>query len=592
MRIKYLDGTRLYRAFLAGGNAVISDQIYLNKINVFPVPDSDTGTNLASTMRSIAETAVPSRSIKTTLQSIADAALVGARGNSGLIFAQFVYGISNELRNEVKISTKAFGEYVKRAVRYAYQSLVSPVEGTMITLIHDWAEAVYEHRQKTSDFAELLSHSLPIARESLKETPKKLSVLAKAGVVDAGAKGFVDFLEGVVHFITKGNIKAISRFNASLRDTLVAVHAQRSSIRERYCSEALLLGKNLDLESIRKQIQQYGNSAIVAGSAEKARIHIHTDHPAELFFKLKNYGSIAQIKADDMVRQYEASHSRKSNVALVSDSSCDLPPEVIDDFQIHLIPQHVHFGESLFLDKVTITPDQFYTLLKTQKNSPKSSQTSLATIEDLFSFLACHYESILVVTISDKLTGTFNLCQKAAEKIVDKKIAVHNSRHISVSLGLIVMRMAEALREGKSYEEIACLVQDWISKTKLLVDINTLKYLVRGGRVSPLRGLLAKLLNLKPIITLDSEGKTMNFGKSFSRRGNMKKILEIIRKSAEERKLWKYAIVHAQNPRRAQRYAEELSRILGQNPAYIMDVSPVIGVHTGIGAIGIAFMSE
>jgi DegV family protein with EDD domain len=592
MRIKYLDGMRLYRAFLAGGNAVISDQNYLNKINVFPVPDADTGTNLASTMRSIAESVVPSRSIKTTLKSIADAALVGARGNSGLIFAQFLYGISNELRNEVKISTKAFGEYVKRAVYYAYQSIVSPVEGTMITLIHDWAEAVYERRQKTGDFVELLSDSLQTARISLRETPKKLSVLAKAGVVDAGAKGFVDFLEGVVHFMTKGNIKAISRFKTFLQDAQVPIHARRSSIRERYCSEALILGKNLDQESLRKEVQQYGNSAIVAGSAEKARIHIHTDHPADLFFKLKNYGSIAQIKADDMVRQYEASHARKSNIALVTDSSCDLPQEVLDDYQIHLIPQHVHFGESLFLDKVTITPDQFYTMLKTQKESPKSSQTGLATIENLFSFLESHYEAILAVTISDKLTGTFNLCQRAAEKIRDKKITVLNSRHISVSLGLVVMRIAEALREGKPYEEVVRLANDWISKTKVWVDINTLKYLVRGGRISPAKGLLAKLLNLKPIITLDSEGKSMNFGKSFSRRRNMKKILKIIQKAAEQERIWKYAIVHAQNPRRAQMYAEELSQRLGQNPAYIMDVSPVIGVHTGIGTVGIALMSE
>ena len=98
MKIRYLDGNRLYYAFLAGGQAVIRDQAYLNKINVFPVPDSDTGTNLASTMRSIAERARASRSANITLDSIADAALLGARGNSGLIFAQFLYGLSQEIR--------------------------------------------------------------------------------------------------------------------------------------------------------------------------------------------------------------------------------------------------------------------------------------------------------------------------------------------------------------------------------------------------------------------------------------------------------------------------------------------------------------
>jgi dihydroxyacetone kinase-like predicted kinase len=106
MKIKYLNGTRLYNAFLAGGEAVISDQSYLNKINVFPVPDSDTGTNLASTMRAIAQRAKASFAVHATLDSIADAAISGARGNSGIIFAQFIYGLSREMKNEVKSSAR------------------------------------------------------------------------------------------------------------------------------------------------------------------------------------------------------------------------------------------------------------------------------------------------------------------------------------------------------------------------------------------------------------------------------------------------------------------------------------------------------
>jgi len=144
MQIKYLDGDRLYYAFLIGGNAVIEDKNYLNKINVFPVPDSDTGTNMASTMRSIAEGAVLSRSAEATMQSIVDSALSGARGNSGLIFAQFLYGISEKIKNVKRISTSQFGESVKEAVKYAYKAIVSPVEGTMLTVMKDWADARQE----------------------------------------------------------------------------------------------------------------------------------------------------------------------------------------------------------------------------------------------------------------------------------------------------------------------------------------------------------------------------------------------------------------------------------------------------------------
>jgi DegV family protein with EDD domain len=590
MRIKYLDGYRLYYAVLVGGNSVIEDQNYLNKINVFPVPDSDTGTNLASTMRSIAEGAVPARPLSTTLRSIADAALSGARGNSGLIFAQFLYGVNEEVKDRKKISTQTFGEAVKKAINYAYKAIVSPVEGTMITVMKDWADEVYRQRIKKGDFVELLSDSLQVAQKSLRETPLKLAVLAKAGVVDAGAKGFVDFLEGITNFIRKGRLKNISKPKISWEESNFPVHSPEESVGYRYCSEALLTGENMDLDRIRKEIQSFGDSAIVAGSQEKARIHIHTDNPADLFFRLKNYGSITQIKADDMLKQHEVSFKRKSEIALVTDSSCDLPQGIIDDFQVHVIPFSISIGDSLFLDKITITPEQFYTLLKTHREFPTSSQPSPKTVQSLFSFLASHYESIIVIHISGKLSGAFKLSKEAASVFKEKKISLIDSRQLSASLGLIVLRTAEAIKDGNKHEDIVELVEDWIIKTKILVDIQTLEYMVRGGRVSPIKGLLAKILNLKPIISLDDEGKATASGKSFSRKGNMTKILSLAEDFSRKGEIWNYSIVHAQNLKRAKMYAEELERRLRKNPAYILDISPVIGVHNGIGAVGIALM--
>jgi hypothetical protein len=593
MKISYLDGPRLYYAFIVGGNEVIKDQKYLNKINVFPVPDSDTGTNLASTMRSIAEGAVLNPSIYETLRSIADMALSGARGNSGLIFAQFLHGIKEEIKSVKRISTKSFGETVKKAVQYAYESVVSPVEGTMLTVMKDWAEAVYQQRSIKRDFADLLTYSLQITKKSLIETRNKLPVLAKAGVVDAGAKGFVDFLVGITNFITTGKLRKIPKPTALWKeDTDYHVHKNKEAIEQRYCTEALLDGKGMNLDKIRDEIVPFGSSAIIAGSGEKVRIHIHTDHPADMFSRLKNYGSIIQIKADDMQKQYEAGYERKSKIALVTDSACDLPQEIIDEYQIHVIPFHLSFGDSLFLDKVTITPGQFYTLLKAHKELPKSSQPSLKTVQNLFSFLASHYESIIVVNISDKLSGAYKLSQQAASIVKNRKISTVNSRHLSVSLGLIVLRIAEEIRKGKPHQEIVKRAEEWILKTKILVDIQTLKYMVRGGRVSPMKGFLAKVLNLKPIVSLDSEGKGVAFGKSFSRKGNMNKIMRKIKDMTGREKLWNYAVVHAQNSTRAAEYAEKIKKFTHRDPAYIVDISPVIGVHNGIGAVGIALLFE
>jgi DegV family protein with EDD domain len=592
MKIRYINGRRLYYAFLAGGNAVISDQDYLNKINVFPVPDADTGTNLAATMRSIAETAVVSSSLKKTFRSIADAALAGARGNSGLIFAQFVHSLSNEIQNDHRITARNFAESSKRAVQAVYRAILSPVEGTMLTVMRDWAEAINQRAAGTGDFADLLAHSLQAARKSLMNTPKKLSALAKAGVVDAGAKGFVDFIEGVFHFTRAGKLRNIPRSVPLAPEIENKVHSFKNKITYRYCAEALLQGERMDLNKIRDLVGSFGDSAIVAGSAEKVRFHVHTNAPADLFFNLKDFGSFVQLKVDDMRQQYEVSHNRKRDVGLVVDSSCDLPSEFIDEHQIQVIPFTLSFGGTQFLDKLTITPEQFYTLLRTRREHPTTALPGLSLWQNLYSYLSTFYESILSFSISGGLSGAYATSRQAAEKFGDKKITVIDSKHLSVSMGLIVMRAAESLNAGMTHDEIVREAAGWIKKTRLLVDIATLKYMVRGGRVSPMKGLIGRMLNLKPIISLDRDGKAVASGKSFSRRGNMKRILRLVEEIGAREKIWRYAVVHAQNSSRAAEYAGKLTVLLGKPPAYVMNVSPVVGAHNGIGVIGIAVMSE
>ncbi len=594
LKIRYLNGNRLYYAFLAGGNAVIHDQSYLNRINVFPVPDGDTGTNLASTFRAIAEGAEAKRSIKETLKSIANAALYGAQGNSGLIFAQFLHGMSKEVgHHEWMLTTKAFGESVKRAAQHAYAAIVHPVEGTMITVIREWAEAVYQKASHTADFEELFAESLFTARQSLRETPLKLAVLAKANVVDAGAKGFVDFLEGILQFIKNGKLLRVQKTELDwIPPDEVKAPSKDKSLHNRFCSEALLVGTNLEIEGIRNIVQRYGDSAVVAGSEERVRIHVHTNTPDGLFFELKDRGTIAQIKVDDMKKQYEAVWSPKSKIAILTDSSCDLPRPIMDDRQIHFIPLNIVFGAQQFLDKMTILPDRFYDLLRTSKDHPKSAVPALKAFQNTMSFLSSHYESVIAITVSEGLSGTYGTFLKVAQSLTGRKISVIDSKSISAGLGLLVDRASELALAGHPHEEIVGQLESWVPKGRLFVDVLTLKYFIRGGRVSAVKGLAAQILNIKPVVSIGADGKAYNAAKTFSRKRMMAKVLELVRGVAEKDKLWGYAIVHAQNPARARAYEEALTGMLGFGPRYIMEVSPVIGVHSGIGAAAVALLSE
>ena len=138
-----------------------------------------------------------------------------------------------------------------------------------------------------------------------------------------------------------------------------------------------------------------------------------------------------------------------------------------------------------------------------------------------------------------------------------------------------------------SFEEIIATAPTWSDNTTIYTDINTLKYMVRGGRVPPLAGFIASLLNLKPIVSLDKNGKALVYGKSFSRAQNMRKIIKIIKTELQSRAVWEYAIVHAEAEERARQYAELLTSLIGKEPAWIMPLSPVVGVHNGPGTVGI-----
>src|ERR1035437_2637715 len=432
--VNEMDGRRLYYTFIAGARKVIEHQVELNKINVFPVNDGDTGTNLASTIRAVVDSIHPHRSYKVTADLIAETTLVNARGNSGIIFAQFLYGMSAETGNFKTITIKQFAESIKNSVRYIYEAVANPIEGTMLTVIKDWANYIYENRNRITDFNQLFIGSIDVLNRSLIATRSKLAVLTRANVVDAGARGFVLFVEGIIDFINYRNLKELIQIRVETAIFEKLDEALPEKVEFRYCTEALMKNSSVDNKTLMPLLEKYGNSIVVAGSDKMRRIHIHTNNPADLIDELRHKGTLTFQKADDMIRQTDVVYNRKWKIALVTDSTCDLAPEIIDKYQINILPINVSFGENNYLDKVTIQPEQFYTLLKENKDYPKSSQVNEKSFINLYSHLASHYDSVIAIHLSEKLSGTFNSSQKAAKKISQefgKPISVINSKNTS-----------------------------------------------------------------------------------------------------------------------------------------------------------------
>ena len=590
-----MDGRRLYYTFIAGARKVIEHQVELNKINVFPVNDGDTGTNLASTIRAVVDSLHPHRSYKITADRIAETTLVNARGNSGIIFAQFLYGMSSETGNFKTITIKQFAESIKNSIRYIYEAVANPVEGTMLTVIKDWANYIYDNRNIITDFNQLFIGSIDVLNKSLIATKSKLAVLAKANVVDAGARGFVFFVEGITDFIANRNLKELIQVKAETSVFEKIEEAIPEKVEFRFCTEALIKNSTIDNKSILPILEKYGNSIVVAGSDKMRRLHVHTNTPAELFNELRNTGTLAFQKADDMLRQSEVVYNRKWKIALVTDSTCDLSQDLIDQYQINMLPININFGENHYLDKVTIQPEQFYTLLKENKDYPKSSQVNEKSFTNLYSHLASHYDSIIAIHLSDKLSGTFNSSKKAALAIsteFNKPISVINSKNLSGALGLVVLRTAKAIESGLSHDQIVMMAENWATHLRIFVSVKSIKYLVRGGRVSAVRGIIARMLNINPIVSIDETGKAIVFDKSFNQRANMEKVMGYITKISKEKQIWNYIVLHANNDYASQWYSEKMEALIDKKPVSIVNISPIVGANAGIGAAAVALLYD
>ncbi|MBE0638853.1 MAG: DegV family EDD domain-containing protein [Bacteroidales bacterium] len=590
-----LDGKRFYYSFLAGSQRLFDNQVLLNKINVFPVKDADTGTNLVSTVRSIIDSIIPSDNFSVTANAVADAALVGARGNSGIIFAQFLYGFSSEFSDEQTIDINRFSAAINRGVQQSYEAISNPVEGTMITVIREWAEYIQKIKDKFDNFNQLIAESYTQAKQSLLETPEKLEVLAKAKVVDAGAKGFVVFLEGMIDFFKHGEIKKIiGARNVIKVNAMEGIH-DHENITYRFCTEAMLVGENINREKLRSKIDHLGDSLVIAGSPKKMRIHIHTDTPDKLFARVSQFGSITFQKVDDMVMQMDIAENRKYPIAIVTDSTCDLPQEFIEKHQIVVVPLSVHFGDTYYLDRLTIKPDRFYDLINTSPQYPSTAQPSFKDFSNTYNYLSTHYDSVIGIHISEAMSGTCSNSRKAAKTIssfTKKPITVLNSKRLSCGLGLIVLRAVEGLQEKMTHEELVKNVELWSEKTDILVTTKTMKYLVKSGRVNAMKGFVGKFLNVKPIITVNNEGKSELFGKPFTEKSSMKMAMKMVDTKLSKNKLWGYAISHANNPDTAEWFTKEMLQRTGMSPRFINDASPVLGVNTGPGVVALSLMFE
>jgi len=591
-----LNGRQLYGAFSSGGMAIIEAREDLNRLNVFPVPDGDTGSNLAFTLKSIIEQAEIFAEAGKTMRSIAEAALQGARGNSGILFAQFVNGMSDAIHDKTSVTLSQFIEAVRRGADAAYKAISNPVEGTMLTIMRDFATSLRE--KADSDFQSALESGKKAAARSLQKTKDQLEVLRRANVIDAGAKGFVAFVEGFLQYVASG--APVSEDLESERAKVVFTgHAQHhaeidvaENLTFRYCTEGYIRGENIDQEAIREELTSYGDSLIVAGSSRNVRLHIHTDHPDKAFDILKKYGQILEEKVDDMHRQYQMVHARKSEIALVVDSTCTVPDAFLDEYQIYQVPLMLNIGQMQYLDGVTIKSERFFQRMKDIKTSIQTSQPNTVTFSKLFDHLTSHYTSVISVSLTSGQSGTFNSASQAAAAFEKVKLSAVDSKENGIGLGLLVQTAAREIEQGLSHEQVIENIGKNRKRIETFVLVPTLKYLIRGGRIPAIKGFIGRLMNVKGIIGLDAEGKAYTRDKAYSMKQAHRKLLDSVDKIHRDRIVQRFAISHADALESARSLAQAITDKTGVPVEYIEAMSPVLGAHGGPGSLNIGLITE
>ena len=584
MKIKYIDGPRLHKAVQAGINHVITRKDYLNKINVFPVPDGDTGTNMAYTLSQIAEETKTKikKPISKMAEAISDASLNGARGNSGSILAQFFVGFSEGIGSYKKLNPKRFANAIEIAKQYSYDALSEPKEGTILSVIKDWSNSINRIHEKHDDFIMIFDFAYEEAKKSLAKTPEQLSILKKSGVVDAGAQGFIDFLKGIKIYILEGKIEKIE--TSKISEPVEKFETEISS-EYRFCTECLLTGKNINRIKLKKQLMNLGNSIVLAGSKNKAKIHIHTNEPQAIFTLCSEYGKISGEKADDMLKQQNTIHGAHEEIAIIVDSGCDLPEKIIEKFNIHMVPLRFNFGDDHHVDKVTITSDEFWNELQTNPNHPQTSQPSQGDFQRQYQFLTGHYKSAISIHLPAAVSGTLQSAELAARMNKGLPINLIDSKNGSIGIGLIAMTAAEAVKKGLNNKEIIKVINNAIDNTIIYIGLNTLEYVVKGGRVSPSKKKIADLLQINPILTFKKDG-VKTIGKTFGKRNKIKKFLKFV-SSRLPSENFRIGLAHGNAPE-IEHKAIEHFKSLGAKQVISTKLGPALAAHAGPNSLVIA----
>jgi DegV family protein with EDD domain len=599
MGIVYVDGPRLRRSLMAAAEWVEAGREELNRINVFPVPDGDTGTNFALTLRAVAQALAPLENahLPVVTKAMADACVLSAHGNSGMLLSQFLLGFREGIGDRHNAGPTTIAAAFRTGADRLHAALDEPIEGTILTVCRETADAAERAASATKDFKDFMSRTLSGAHEALRKTPELLAVLKQAGVVDAGGKGFVRLLEGVVRLMDGAPVVASSSSEDAAVPAAAALTVVEQDRDYRWCTEVLVRGTEFPPSTeLRAALRPLGGSIVVLSAESVLKVHIHTNSPEAVYDKAGAWGLVEQTKADDMRVQHQVLHDDAvSDLGIVVDSTCDLPDETIDRYGFVLAPIQITDGTRTYLDRIEISPAEIYRRMRREKKTPfTTSQPTPAAFAEAYQDARSNAREALCLTLSSGLSGTFASAQSAVAASGLDGITIFDSRSISVGLGMLALRARELAEAGMSTSQLTEELVRVRERSGGFVVVGKIENLVRSGRVSRGRGWLGRLLNITPILELSPrDGKVAPIDRVRGSKGLISRVLEHIDRRLTPRPVHlRLGVVHADAEETAQAVCDEVQRRFRPRECLFADATAALGVHVGPGTWAVFYQIE
>lgn len=578
---------------IEAARSVTENEAAINRINYFPVSDKDTGTNLATTLEMLIADYTASMRFDECLDKVSEIVFDNARGNSGILFSIWMSGMSKQPLLKDEITPREFVKLFESANAALRRHLGDIMPGTMVSFLQAFVSDLARALESFDDLEAKLEWVRHQLKQHLHQTMEDNPVLKPHGVVDSGALGMYFFTSTLISHLTDEVVDApVVGKNDIENAALLAQHEVHQThyhaeapTTSRYCTEAKLIIDDENIDKAKAIITSHGDCDLFLKRGNKLRFHVHCNKPQKLFGELMQVAEVKSPKVEDMLRQYQAAVGKKK-IALVTDTSADLSEDLLEKYQVHLIPLSILVGNHEVLETLGIDSNDLYATLADSNLTATTATPKMGYIKRILDFLKSTHDDVLIISLSSKLSGTFDIISKLAE--ADDKIRVFDSKTTTGAQGWLVAKAGELIEAGESIDEIYQKLMHYRSYPTIYGAVDSLSSMIASGRVSALKGRIAKAVHLKPIVSISAEGKGIIFDKAFSRHASHKKLLNIIFAKHQKQPIKRYSVLHVNEHELAKSLAEQLQEMLNIPPLFIKPISTVIGLHIGQGALAVS----